>query len=334
MNQNLNYYISLFFKDYLPNLLGVSNNTILSYRDSLVLLLNYLKEVQNININNLKLDTINSDLIEKFLLYLENDRKNSIQTRNQRLSAIHSFFNFLKNKELSYIDIYSQILLIPIKKAPINTISYFSINEIELLLNKPDTTRKYGFRDFILLSFMYECATRVSEAISLTRSQLYFNDNHAYAIIHGKGNKDRRVPITPEFAKILKKYLDTFDINNNDFVFKNKNNKKLTSKGIEYILLKYVNNLQTEHSDKFKEKYSTHSLRHSKAMHLLENGINLIYIRDFLGHASITATEIYAKTNPKIKEEQILKYSKDINIEDKYSDEYKEDLIEYLKTIT
>ena len=128
MNQNLNYYISLFFKDYLPNLLGVSNNTILSYRDSLVLLLNYLKEVQNININNLKLDTINSDLIEKFLLYLENDRKNSIQTRNQRLSAIHSFFNFLKNKELSYLDIYSQILLIPIKKAPINTISYFSIN--------------------------------------------------------------------------------------------------------------------------------------------------------------------------------------------------------------
>ena len=106
MKKNLNYYISLFFKDYLPNLLGVSNNTILSYRDSLVLLLNYLKEVQNININNLKLDTINSDLIEKFLLYLENDRKNSIQTRNQRLSAIHSFFNFLKNKELSYIDIY------------------------------------------------------------------------------------------------------------------------------------------------------------------------------------------------------------------------------------
>ena len=117
-------------------------------------------------------------------------------------------------------------------------------------------------------------------------------------------------------------------------VFKNKNNKKLTSKGIEYILFKYVNKLHSEHPDKFKEKYSTHSLRHSKAMHLLENGINLIYIRDFLGHASITATEIYAKTNPKIKEEQILKYSKTINVKDKYSDEYKENLIEYLKKIT
>ena len=204
MKKNLNYYLSLFFKDHLPNLLGVSNNTILSYRDTLVLLLNYLKKFQNINVNNLELDTINSDIIEKFLLYLETDRKNSIHTRNQRLSAIHSFFNFLKNKELSYIDIYSQILLIPIKKAPINTISYFSINEIELLLNKPDTIKKYGFRDFVLLSFMYECATRVSEVTSLTRNQLYFNDNNAYAILHGKGKKDRRVLITPEFAKILK----------------------------------------------------------------------------------------------------------------------------------
>ena len=334
MKKNLNYYISLFFKDYLPNLLGVSNNTILSYRDTLVLLLNYLKKIQNIDVNNLELDAINSDIIEKFLLYLENERKNSIHTRNQRLSAIHSFFNFLKNKELSYIDIYSQILLIPIKKAPTNTISYFSIYEIELLFNEPDTTKKYGFRDFVLLSFMYECAARVSETNSLTRNQLYFSDNNAYVIIHGKGNKDRRVPITPEFAKIFKKYLDTFSINTDDFVFKNKNNKKLTSKGIEYILLKYVNKLQTEHLDKFKEKYSTHSLRHSKAMHLLENGVNLIYIRDFLGHDSITATEIYDKTNQKNKEKQILKYSKDINMEDKYSDEYKEDLIEYLKKIT
>lgn len=334
MKKNLNYYISLFFKDYLPNLIGVSNNTILSYRDTMVLLLNYLKSFQNININDLELNAIDSDLIEKFLLYLENDRENSIRTRNQRLSAIHSFFNFLKSKDLSYMDIYSQILLIPIKKVPVNTISYFSINEIELLLNKPDTTKKYGFRDFILLSFMYECATRVSEVTALTRNQLYFSDNNAYAIIHGKGNKDRRVPITPEFAKILQKYLEVFNIRNSDFVFKNKNNRKLTSKGVEYILLKHVKKLQTEYSDKFKEKYSTHSLRHSKAMHLLESGINLIYIRDFLGHESITTTEIYAKTNPKIKEELILKYSKDINVKNKYNDEYKEDLIEYLKKIT
>ena len=333
MNDNLNYYISIYFKDYLPKVIGVSKNTLLSYRDTFLILLEYLENKLNRNINKLKINDITCDEIRSFLNFLEENKHNSISTRNQRLAAIHSFYKFLKTKELSYLDLFTQILSIPFKKAPKNTITYFSKNEISILINCPNALTKNGYRDYVLLLLMYETATRVQEICDIKKNSIQFKETYTYVTITGKGNKTRTVPINSDLSLILKDYFDTFKISDDDYLFKNKNNNKLTTKGISYIFSKYVHKSQNSYPEKFKEHYSPHSMRHSKAMHLLESGVNLIYIRDFLGHESVITTEIYAKANPVVKEKQIIEHAYNITNDSKYTDNTKEELLNFLKTL-
>lgn len=330
MNKNLNYYITKYFSEYLPNIIGTSKRTISSYRDTFVILFEYLQKEYKININNMELDIIDYTKVESFLDYLENKRNNSISTRNQRLAAISSFYKYLQKRELSVFDLCASILTIPKKKAEVKVMSYFSVDEIKLLINKPNTKTKYGFRDYIILLFMYETACRAQEISDLQKKQLFLKDS--YVILTGKGNKDRRIPISKELSKLFVKYLDIFKIESDDtYIFRNACGQKITTKGIEYILTKYVKECKEKYRDKFKNNYTNHSMRHTRAMHLLESGVNLIYIRDILGHSSVTTTEIYAKTNPKIKEQQILQHSQNLQVKQRYSQKQKEDLLHFLK---
>lgn len=331
MNKNLNYYITNYFSEYLPNVIGARKRTINSYRDTFVILLEYLQKEYKININKMNIDIIEYKKIEKFLDYLENERNNSVSTRNQRFAAISSFYKYLQKRELAVFDLCSDILTIPKKKAETKVMSYFSVDEIKLLINKPDTKTKYGFRNYLILLFMYETACRAQEISDLQRKQLFLEDN--YVVLIGKGNKNRRIPITKELSTLLTRYINIFKNESEDcYVFKNACNQKITTKGIEYILTKYVKECKEKYRDKFKNNYTNHSMRHTRAMHLLEAGVNLIYIRDILGHSSVTTTEIYAKTNPKIKEQQILQHSQNLQVKQRYSQKQKQDLINFLKT--
>ncbi len=329
MKNKLNYYISDYFKNYLPKTRSLSKNTIISYRDTFVLLIEFLN-TKSININNTDLETINFKIIEEFLIYLEEEKKNSARTINQRLASIHAFFKYLQKRELSYFDICSNILSIPLRKFSKKSISYFSLKEIEILLDTPNTTTKQGFRDYVLLFFLYESACRGQELCDLKLNQLHLTENN-YVILKGKGNKERMVPLSDNLSRVLKKYIEIFKINSQDYIFKNKNGKNLTRKGVEYILIKYIKIAKNKFSNLFAYKYSNHSVRHSRAMHLLESGVNLIYIRDILGHSSVITTEEYAKANPKVKEKQILEHASNINAKEKYSSSEKEDLLKFLK---
>lgn len=134
-NKNLNYYITKYFAEYLPAVMGVSKNTISSYRDTFVLLLNYLSDNKKVNINNIPLNYLTNEIVEDFLIYLEEKYHNSISTRNQRLAVIRSFCKYLKNRELSCFENCSNILSIPVKKTPQTSLSYFSVDEVEILIN-------------------------------------------------------------------------------------------------------------------------------------------------------------------------------------------------------
>lgn len=330
-NKNTNYYITKYFSDYLPVVKGVSKNTIRSYRDTFIDFLQFCEKSKKINIRKIALTDINDKMVEEYLNYLEENKKNSISTRNQRLAAIHSFYLYLQKRELSCFDNCTSILSIPYKKAPKKTLSYFSKDEIILLIKMPNTKEKKGFRHYTLLLFMYETAARAQEICDLTRKQVHIGD-YNYIILKGKGNKERNVPITKELADVLSKYFRTFQISHsNEYVFKNKSSLKMTPKGIEYILKKYIKECKETNPDKFLEKYSNHSMRHTRAMHLLESGVNLIYIRDILGHASVMTTEIYARTNPQIKAKIIQEHTKSLNIKEKYTKKEKEDLLKFLK---
>lgn len=281
INKNFNYYIALFFSEYLPNVIGVSKNTIQSYSNTFIIFIEYIEKNYNYNINNLEITTIDYTMVENFLMYLENERKNSVSTRNQRLAVISSFYKFVQKRELSCFELCSKIISIPTKKTVDKTIAYFSLFEIEILLKQPNTTLKLEFRDYIILLLMYETACRAQELCDLKKRQISLTNNNI--ILIGKGNKERRVPITKDLTKLLEQYYKIFEISNEeDYIFYNRSNQKLTTKGIEYILLKYIQLAKEEQSDLFREHYSNHSMRHTRAMHLLEAGVNLVYIRDIL----------------------------------------------------
>ena len=325
------YYVTKFFTEYLPENRGLSENTVKSYRDSIVLLLKFFQEQLHISPEHICYSNFTSDNMEKFLRWLENDRSNSASTCNQRLAAIHSFFRYVQYKAPESIEQSSIVLSVPFRKAHQVPMNYMSLDEVRSLLGKPNQTTRNGLRDMALLVMLYETAARVQELIDLKVSSVRFG-NPTVVTLHGKGEKTRLVPINTEAARILKRYIQIWELTlPEEPLFMNRNRKKLTRAGIQYIINKYIATVREDHPEYFAKKISNHSFRHSKAMHLLESGVNLIYIRDFLGHSSVTTTEIYAKTNPKIKEEQLIKHSKGLGQHHRYSKKQKDNLLDWLK---
>lgn len=328
MNNTFSYYVTNYFKEYLPKIKNYSSNTIKSYKETIVQLINYFEKNK---IDYSDIQNINYDVINNFLLFLEENNNISISSRNQRLSAIHSLFKYIQKRELSYFDKCSQILSIEYKKTPVTIVSYLSIDEIKSLLSIPDVKNNNEFRHLMILTLLYETGARVSELINIKLKDINFN-NTPYIILNGKGNKTRSVPISKDVSNMLKIFINRFNIyEQDDYILKNKFNKRLTRDGVQYIIDTYIKKAKEKYPNLYNQKVTNHSFRHSKAMHLLEAGVNLIYIRDILGHKSITTTEIYAKTNPKIKQKAIEDNSQSIKVNDKYDKKSKNDLLNWLK---
>lgn len=161
-----------------------------------------------------------------------------------------------------------------------------------------------GLRDLCLLTILYDTGGRVSEICDLKVENVRLSSPMTLCLT-GKGNKSRLVPVMKETQKLIRKYLEKYgenpSINGKHPLFSNQKGEHLTRAGVTYILKKYVNLAKQEKPSCFMEDISPHCLRHSKAMHLLQSGVNLIYIRDLLGHTDISTTEIYAKTDEKFK---------------------------------
>ena len=298
------YYLSRFLAKYLPGELGVSENTVLSYRDTFTLLLRYCQIYENIIPEKMVLDRFTKELSENFLLWIENERNCSVSTRNQRLAALHSFCRFMQAEDVLRMYQYQQILSIPKKKSKSSSVNYISLEGIRLILRQPDISQKSGYRDMVLLSLMYDSGSRVQEIADLTVGDIR-TDSPATLKITGKGGKTRIVPLMAPTADLVKKYISDFGLDHSSRckhpLFTNRTRDKLTRAGIKYILDKYVQSARIENDSVLPEIISPHSFRHSKAMHLLHSGVNLIYIRDILGHADLKTTEIYARIDGEMK---------------------------------
>lgn len=326
------YHVTKYFSDYLPVQVAASGNTIRSYKDAFIQLFDFLKERYGLDPGSLTYSDFTSERIEEFLAYLEKSRGIGIASRNQRLAAIHAFFRYLQYREPSGFEQCSRILSVPFKKAPVATMSYMSIEEVKYLLTLPDQGTPSGLRDLAILSAMYETGARVQEIIDLVPASIKYG-KIVTVELHGKGNKSRVVPIDASVAAVIKNYVRCHDRSvPTEPLFINRQGGRLTRAGIQYIIDKYIKIARNNKPEYFKQKISNHSFRHSKAMHMLEAGINLIYIRDFLGHTSVVTTEVYARTNPKIKEEQIRAHSQKITNARRYSNKQKKDLLEWLKS--
>lgn len=300
---NFSYYLTMFFTEYLVNQRNISHNTIKSYRDTFKILLKYLQTEKNITLSKISFTDFNKEVIIEFLNHLEINNKNSISTRNQRLACIHAFCKFVQGEEPIYINNLQRIIDIPFKKAIYKTIEYLTPYAIKVLLNQPNLNTQKGLRDLVIMSLLYDTGARIQELIDLTIKDIRL-DTPSVIILHGKGNKYRQVPIMENTKKLLKKYIDNIEKYNSQYLFESSKGKKFTRKGICYIINKYAEKSHKITSS-VPKKIHPHQFRHTKAMHLLQSGVNLIYIRDFLGHVDIKTTEIYAKYDTETKRKAI-----------------------------
>ena len=304
---NFAKYLTDFLSVYLPTQKNVSKNTIYSYRDTFKLLLHYCQEVKELPIERLTLDVLSSQWISDFLEWLETNRKCSISTRNQRLAAIHSFFRYVQAEEPAGLFHFQKITSIPIKRAKKPVVDYLTPEAIKLLLEQPDRNTPKGRRDLTLISVLYDSGARVQELIDLKVCNVTLQAP-AVLTLTGKGNKTRRVPIMKNTASLLQNYLQENKLDKpwkNEYpLFINNQHHKLTKEGITHIISKYVASARKS-STLVPPKVNNHMFRHSKAMHLLQAGVNLIYIRDFLGHVDLKTTEIYARADTEMKRKAV-----------------------------
>jgi integrase/recombinase XerD len=300
-------HLTGFLSVYLPSQRNVSKNTLYSYRDTFKLLIKYCWETHNIPAERITLTLLSSELILGFLQWLETDRKCSIATRNQRLAAIRSFFRYLQSEEPTGLYHFQKVMSIPIKKTGKSTVEHLTPDAMKLLLEQPDKQTTKGRRDLTLLSVLYDTGARVQEMIDIQVGDVILYDP-AVIVLHGKGQKTRRVPITKPTASLLQAYLTENNLDkpwkNQQPLFSNRQHHQLTREGVAYILAKYVEAARKS-STIVPPKVKPHVIRHSKAMHLLQAGVNLIYIRDFLGHVDVKTTEIYARADTETKRNAI-----------------------------
>jgi len=297
-----------FLTKYLPAERGMSNNTIASYRMTFILLITFMEEYKGIKPQKLVFSDLTKACIVDFLNHLEQVRKCSVSTRNVRLAALHTFFKFVQYEWPEQLEECRSILSIKVKKAQRSTINYLSVDGIRLLLNQPDLTTRQGIRDLALLALMYDTGARVQEIIDLTPENIRLNKPCTIKLI-GKGNKSRIVPLMDAEVGHLKNYMAKnrlLEAHAGTYpLFYNTRREKLTRAGVTHIFHKYATIARNSNKLLIPEKISCHSLRHSKAMHLLQAGVNLVYIRDILGHTSVTTTEAYARADSKQKREAI-----------------------------
>lgn len=298
------YALAKYLSEYLPGQRGLSANTILSYRDTFSIFLNYCDSALGLKPEKLTLNTISKTVVEGFTVWLEKEKGNSVSTRNQRLAALHAFFRHIQLEKPEHLVVCQHILAVPLKKKEQATVNYLSVDGIRLLLSMPDTNTKGGRRDLVLLSLLYDTGARVSELTDITLADIRL-ESPATARLVGKGQKARFVPLVPQTAEMLRYYLSEKSryrpLQDDAPLFSNRVNQKLTRAGVAYILAKYAEAAKKQTPGVLPNILSPHCLRHSKAMHLLQAGVNLVYIRDLLGHADLKTTEVYARADSEAK---------------------------------
>lgn len=292
--------LTAYFSTYLPLTCGVSPNTCNSYRDAFKLLLLYFQEEKGVPANSIELRMLNRNLVSDFLDWLEAQRKVSVTTRNQRLAAMKAFAHYVQYRNPEYLENCTDIITMRPKKHEKPVIPFLTEDELKALLAQPDPSTRHGLRDLTLLSLLYDSGARVQEITDLQLKDIRLT-NPAMVTLTGKGRKARQVPLMKETCTLLDTYIRNFDLNSEPLtapLFFNKKGQALSRYGITYILKKYVSKAELDGSAR---KISPHGLRHTKAMHLLRAGVNMIYIRDFLGHVDISTTEVYARIDAEMK---------------------------------
>lgn len=296
--------LSDYFSKYATVTKGLSQNTIRSYTYTFQLLFVFLKETMALPPEKVDFNTFDQNTLESFLAWMEENRGCGINTRNQKLSGLSAFAKYAVNREpVMAAGFYSAVNGIPKKKTDKTIPVYFTKEEIGVLLHTPSGSRRIEFRNRTLLSVLYATGARAQELCDIQVRDIHFGDKTSIKLV-GKGNRARKVTIPTQCAALLKDYLSSENKLTalDSYAFSSQTNEHMTISCVEEIVKKYVRMAKQENPSLFREKnYSPHSFRHSIAVHMLEAGIPLPVIKNFLGHSSIEVTMIYATVSDELK---------------------------------
>jgi len=290
----LAHTLQTFFANHLPRLRGMSPHTVHSYRDCFTLLLRFISAKKRFKVTKLDIVDLNVNYVTDFLQMLEDERHNSITTRNVRLAAIHVFFSYLAGEYPEYLEHCQRILSIPFKRARSRQVEYLEHDEIQSVLASVDRASKDGERDYVLLITMFNTGARVQEILDLKVCDLQLIKPY-HARLVGKGRKERLCPLWPQTADLLQQLLnERGNVLPDDHIFLNHRRRQLTRFGVRYLLAKYCKIAGKNKPTLRSKRLHPHSMRHSTAVHLLKSGIDIVTISHWLGHTSINTTNRYA----------------------------------------
>ena len=331
-------WLSKFLTDHLAGERDLSPQTIASYRDAIKLLLTWFRDVQATPPEKLRLADLDRERVLAFLDWLEAERGNSPATRNQRLAVIKSFARYTAIERPEFLDQATQIIAVKQKKTPATDMGYLTGDEVKALLAAPDPATRRGLRDTVLLSTLYDTAARVQEICDLNTADVRAA-RPMLVTLHGKGSKTRRVPLMDPTARLLQDYLDRRTRHpgvgaDADPLFQGPQQTRLTRWAVTKLLAKHVQSLRRRDPGYAPGLNITpHVIRRTRAMHLLKAGVNVIYIRDLLGHADVSTTEIYARADPETKRKAIENAYESLTPEPLPSWTADRDLLEWLDQI-
>lgn len=299
---NLGTLIRDFFERHLVSQRGLSEHTVLAYRDTWKLLLQFVCKRQRKNCGQLEVENLTADAVGSFLKHLEDERHNSVSTRNNRLAAIHSFFGYLADTDPRFLSQCNAIRAIRFKRHAQTVLGYLERDEVAKIFSQINCRTSLGQRDDALLRLLYNTGMRAQELVNLDVNHLRFS-HPAHVRIHGKGRKERTCPLWKETVQAIKMYLASRSISFDQAVplFVNTNGNRLTRFGLRYIIANRVAEAAKVCPSLFKRKISPHTWRHTTAMHLLQSNVDLSMIRSWLGHASIETTNCYIEIDLEMK---------------------------------
>jgi integrase/recombinase XerD len=296
--QPLGQLLHAYFLDYLIAVKGLRPGSVRSYRDTIRLLLVFLAAHKRCKITRLTLEDLTLERILAFLRHLEDDRGNHIRTRNQRLAAIHSLFEYIAARSPEMLVVCQQVAAIPIKRVPPPETHYLERDQVQALLHRMPSTGRLALRDRALILFLYNTGARVQEAADLRVEHLNLSE-HPTVRLHGKGDKWRTCPLWQQTAQTLTTLLGSQDPppTPQSAVF-TANGRPLTRSGIYKIVRRHGSALDDPRTER---RITPHTFRHTSAVHMLEAGIEVNVIREWLGHVDLATTNRYAEINTNTK---------------------------------
>lgn len=299
--------VTSFFTRYLGAERDASEHTIVSYRDTFRLLLGHVSDHAGRPVARLGVEDLSPQRILAFLDYLEQGRGNSIHTRNARLAAIRSFFAYAVTRDPPLAAQTERVLSIPFKKTPGRLLGYLTEQELRAVLAQPDRTAQGGRRDYLVLALLYDTGTRVREMLMMRPVDFRLDRMPLVRVVAGKGRKQRIVPLLPATAGLVRDHLQETGRTADDAapLVRNYRGQSMTRSGVTFLLDKYRRRAIAQMPSLQRHGISPHTLRHTKAMHLLQAGVSPVTIKDILGHAHLKTLEVYVQADLEMKRKAI-----------------------------